>query len=94
METDRIQAMSTMNVSLPSELREFAEKRAAIGFGSVSEYMRDLLRDDQKRAAQEKLEQLLVEGLESGEPIAVTKEYFERKLAELTKRHAKKKRHG
>jgi antitoxin ParD1/3/4 len=41
---------------------------------------------DQKRRAQERLETLLLEGLESGEPIDVTRNYILQKRAELIKR--------
>ena len=58
--------MTSMNISLPESLRSFAEDRATSGYGSVSEYIRELLRQDQQRTAQEKLEGLLLEGIESG----------------------------
>jgi antitoxin ParD1/3/4 len=78
--------MTSMNVSLPESLRRFAEKRAAAGYSSVSEYFRELLRLDRKRAAEERLEELLLEGLDSGEPIEVTKEYWEKKRRDLEAR--------
>lgn len=83
--------MTSMNVSLPESLRKFAEERAAKGYSSVSEYFRELLRDDQKRVAQERLEELLLQGLESGEPIEVTPEYWEKKRQELLAKAAKLK---
>lgn len=43
--------MSTMNVSLPDELKSFVDERVGLGgFGSTSEYVRDLIRRDQERA--------------------------------------------
>lgn len=63
---DRSEHMTTMNISLPESLRTFVEQRAATGFGSASEYIRTLLREDQKRSAQEHLEHLLLEGINSG----------------------------
>ena len=82
--------MTSMNVSLPESLREFAESRAATGYSSASEYIRELIRRDKKQAAREKLEELLVEGLESGDPIVVTEEYWESKQADLKARQKKK----
>ena len=82
--------MTSMNVSLPESLREFAESRAATGYSSASEYIRELIRRDQKQAAKDKLEELLVEGLESGEPIVVTEDYWEKKRASLKARQKKK----
>jgi antitoxin ParD1/3/4 len=80
-----------MNVSLPESLRKFAEERAAKGYGSVSEYFRELLRDDQKRVAQERLEELLLHGLDSGEAVEVTPEYWKELRARVRKRAKKVK---
>jgi antitoxin ParD1/3/4 len=56
--------MQTMNISLPDPLKEFVEHQVADGrYSSVSEYIRELIRDDEKRKAQERLEGMLLEGL-------------------------------
>ena len=88
---DQQEKLTSMNVSLPESLRAFAEDRARQGFSSASEYIRELIRRDQREAAKEKLEALLIEGLESGEPIVVTEDYWEKKRQELSRRHRKKK---
>ena len=88
---DQQEKLTSMNVSLPASLRTFAEERARQSFSSTSEYIRELIRRDQKEAAKEKLEALLIEGLESGEPIVVTEDYWEKKREELARRHRKKK---
>lgn len=75
-----------MNNSLPESLRKFAEERAATGYNSISEYFRELLRDDQKRVAQEWLERLLLEGLDSGEPVEATPEHWEELRARVKAR--------
>ncbi len=36
------------------------------GYSTASEYIRQLVREDQKRAAKQRLEALLMEGIESG----------------------------
>lgn len=60
--------MQTMNISLPDPLRGFVDHQIAEGrYSSVSEYVRELIREDEKRKAQERLEALLLEGLESEE---------------------------
>jgi antitoxin ParD1/3/4 len=60
--------MQTMNISLPDPLKEFVDGQIAGGrYSSVSEYIRELIRDDEKRKAQERFEALLLEGLESEE---------------------------
>ena len=58
--------MTTVTISLPESLKEFIGAQVAQGgFGTVSEYFRALIRDDQKRKVQEKLEAMLLEGLQS-----------------------------
>jgi antitoxin ParD1/3/4 len=67
--------MQTMNISLPDQLKEFVDNQVGSGrYSSVSEYVRDLIRDDEKRKAQEKLEALLMEGILSGEPTEMTRQ--------------------
>ena len=39
----------TMTISIPASLREFVEYKADANYGSVSEYIRDLIRTDQRR---------------------------------------------
>jgi antitoxin ParD1/3/4 len=57
---------TTMNISLPESLKAFVDERVkARGYGSHSEYLRDLVRKDELEAAKEKLRSLLVEGLNS-----------------------------
>ena len=79
--------MAVVNISLPDQMKDFIDERLTEGqFSSTSEYIRDLVRSDQKRRAQERLEKLLLEGLESGEPIEVTDDYVRQKRAELLSR--------
>jgi antitoxin ParD1/3/4 len=60
--------MQTMNVSLPDPLKQFVDNQIAEGrYSSVSEYIRELIREDEKRRAEHRLEALLLEGLESKE---------------------------
>ena len=59
--------MTTLNISLPDSMRAFIEEQTTTGgFSTASEYLRTLIREDQKRRSQERLEELLLEGLESG----------------------------
>ena len=84
--------LTTLNISLPRRQREFVETQAArSGCTTTSEYVRRLIHDAQKRAEQEDLERKLIEGLESGDPIEITPEYWERKRRELVERHSRKK---
>ena len=54
--------VATMTVSLPKPLRSFvAERVAAGGFGSVSDYIRELIRRDQRDAARAAFERTLAD---------------------------------
>lgn len=56
--------MNTMNVSLPDVLKEFVDQQVSSGrYSSASEYVRELIREDEKRKAQDRLEAMLLEGL-------------------------------
>ena len=69
--------MTNMNVSLPDTLKEYVEDQVISGgYGTTSEYLRELIREDKKRKAKERLESLLLEGLESGDPVPVTSEFW------------------
>ncbi len=66
--------MQSMNISLPEPLKQFVDGQIAQGrYSSASEYVRELIRDDEKRKAQEQLEALLLEGLQ-GEAQVMTAE--------------------
>ncbi|MEH2206683.1 MAG: type II toxin-antitoxin system ParD family antitoxin [Nostoc sp.] len=54
------------------------------GYGSVGEYLQELIVQDQKRKMQEHIEELLIAGLESGEAIEVNDEWWHQKLSEMT----------
>jgi antitoxin ParD1/3/4 len=59
--------MATIIVSLPDQMKDFVESQARKeGFGTVSEYLRSIIREVQKREAKQALEAKLKEGLESG----------------------------
>ena len=67
--------MQTMNISLPDQLKEFVDGQVDSGrYSSVSEYVRDLIRDDEKRKLQERLEALLVEGIQGSKPTEMTRQ--------------------
>ncbi len=56
----------TMNVSLPDTLKAFVDRRVAErGYGSHSEYVRDLVRKDEIEGAKEQMRALIAAGLNS-----------------------------
>ena len=69
--------MTNVNVSLPETLKEYIEQQVnSGGYGTTSEYLRELIREDRKRKSQERLEGLLLDGLESGDAIPVTPDFW------------------
>jgi len=61
-------ATTTMNISLPDSMRDFVETALNNdGYGSASEYVRELIRADQKRREQQRLEKTLLERFSSSE---------------------------
>jgi antitoxin ParD1/3/4 len=82
--------METMNIALPESMKQFVQERVtAGGYSSVSEYMRELIRADQKRRVEERIDSLLLEGMDSGQPLAVTQEYWDEKKRKLAERLAR-----
>lgn len=81
-----------MNISLPDSLRTEVEKEIeAGGYGNTSEFFRHAVRELLKKRQQEKLEALLLEGLDSGEPTSMTDEVLENIKARGLKRIKKMK---
>ena len=74
--------MTILNISLPESIQDFvAQQVDKGGYGNVNEYILDLL--CQEKAKAERVESLLLEGLDSGEPIEVTDEWWEQKYSSL-----------
>ena len=60
--------MQSMNISLPDPLKQFVDGQIAEGrYSSASEYVRELIRSDEKRKAEEQIEAKLLEGLNGAE---------------------------
>lgn len=68
--------MGTMNISLPSSLKDFVDEQVAKrGYGTSSEYVRELIRKDQDR---QRLRGLLLQGAASPPSAPVDDAYFDR----------------
>ena len=66
--------MTTMNVSLPEELKAFVDQQAERGgYGSTSEFIRDLIRREQDR---QQLRSLLLDGASSPAGPIADESYF------------------
>jgi len=83
--------MTTLNISLPDSMRAFIEEQTKTGgFSTASEYLRSLIREDQKRRGQQRLEELLLQGLESGGPERLGPEDWD-DVRRRVKRHLKER---
>jgi antitoxin ParD1/3/4 len=69
-------SMTSMNISLPEELKEYVEEQTRSGYSTPSEYVRELIREDQKRRTQERLDTLLLEGLNSGDSVPANAKFW------------------
>ena len=66
--------MSTMNVSLPEELKSYVDEKVGEGgFGSTSEYVRELIRRDRDR---QQLRRALLDGAASAPGPDADSTYF------------------
>ena len=67
--------MSTMNISLPDTLKSFVDEQVSQrGYGTSSEYVRELIRRDQDRL---QLRNLLLAGASSAPTALVNEAYFD-----------------
>lgn len=83
---------TTMNISLPESLRAWVDEQVEKGgYGSASEYVRHLLREERKRVTQEKLEEILTEGINSPS-VTMTDADWEALKARVRERAMKKRR--
>jgi antitoxin ParD1/3/4 len=78
--------MSTMNISLPESMKSFVDEQVASrGYGTSSEYLRELIRKDQDRT---RLRSLLLEGAASAPAGQADSAYFDG-LRDRVRRHAR-----
>jgi len=78
--------MTTMNISLPAELKSFVDEQVAGRYSTSSEYVRELIRREQDK---QKLRDLLMEGANSPLEGPADEAWFE-ELRQHAVKHAKK----
>jgi antitoxin ParD1/3/4 len=82
--------MATMNISLSEPLRQFVDEEVREGgYSSTSDYMRDLIRQHQRRKAEELLRTLIAEGLASGPATPQEPDFFDKLRERAQQRHGK-----
>lgn len=84
--------MQSMNISLPDPLKQFVDGQIAQGrYSSASEYVRELIRADEKRKAEDELEAKLLDGLKSPKTSLTAAEWKEIRAEALAKVASRKK---
>jgi antitoxin ParD1/3/4 len=79
--------MQTMNISLPDPMKQYVEEQVSEGgYSSASEYVRELVRTDQKRKAKEALEQSLLDAMQEGEAVEATPAWWAKLRSDLIQR--------
>ena len=69
---------NTMSFALPESMRSYIDERVRGGeYGNTSEYLRDLIRRDQRAEAARRFRLLIADGLASGESRPLTSEVVE-----------------
>ena len=79
--------MTTMNISLPDELKAFVDRQVAGRYSTSSEYIRELIRREQDK---QKLRDLLMEGANSPPAGPADDAYFDKLRQRISKRAAKR----
>ena len=85
--------MTTLTISLPEPLREFIDTQVKNkGYENASEYFQRLLREAQEREENQRLEALLIEGLDTGgDDIEVNEQFWKAIRAEAAELVAQRK---
>jgi antitoxin ParD1/3/4 len=88
--------MKSFNVTMPEELLEYVRRRTKDGgFGTPTEFMRDLIRRDRDAQAEVAIEKQLLDGMNSPRSRVGDREFFRRmhalidQVAERTKSKAR-----
>ncbi|MGH9854775.1 MAG: ribbon-helix-helix domain-containing protein [Blastocatellia bacterium] len=88
METETQDTLITLNISVLISQKSYIEQQASLaGFADPSDYLRQLIRADQQRRAQEELEEMLVKAIENDKWIEGTPEYWAKKKVELSTKY-------
>jgi antitoxin ParD1/3/4 len=83
---------ASLNISLPPDMKAWVDEQVRrAGYGTTSEYFRQLVREDQRRRLREEIDAKLLAALDSGEPIEMTPAWWEQRRKELARRIAARK---
>lgn len=85
MKGSKLWQRSTMNISLPENMKNWIEKQSCSGrYSNVSDYVRSLVRKDQERQAAIMALQLAIdEGMDSGAPQPFDRQAFKARMKQI-----------
>jgi antitoxin ParD1/3/4 len=70
--------MISLNILLPQSIKDYIDEQVSkLGYDTPGDYVSDLVREAKEREAEEQLEKLLLEGLDSGPATPMTSEDWE-----------------
>jgi len=82
-----------MNISLPPTLKDWVDEQVSRrGFGTASEFVRQMLREEQQRELRQRIDAALVEGIESGPSTPMTTQDWDDIRREGRRRLVKRKK--
>lgn len=82
-----------MNISLPPPLKDWVDEQVSRrGFGTASEFVRQMLREEQQRQLRQRIDTALIEGIESGPSTPMTTQDWDDIRREGGRRLAKRKK--
>ena len=77
---------TNMNISLPASLKHWVEEHVQKkGYSTASEFVRDILRRQHEQEIRSRVDEQLIEGLNSGPSTPMTKKDWQRIRSEGTK---------
>lgn len=75
----------TLNLPLPDSIQKFINEQVAIGgYSNAAEYILHLIRQEQARAL--RVESLLLAGLDNGNSVEITDDWWEQKRTHLVQK--------
>jgi antitoxin ParD1/3/4 len=85
--------MTSLNISLPESMRTWIDEQVAKGgYGTASEFLRQLIREAQRQQSEDRLEALLLQGLDSGPATEMTNADWDRLKQRARERREKRGR--
>ena len=82
--------MADIQVTLSEDSQTFVHEQVATGqFASPSDFVAKLIESARKQAIRDRIDALLLEGLDSGPPIEVTPEYWQQKKDEWSRKYGR-----